>query len=385
MNPIERTIRRVDAFQQQHRVPSFVFAVVKKYGDDTAGSLSVQLTYALFTTIFPLLLLLVTALAIVLANYPAARHAVLHSTFAQFPLVGSQLSSNIHVMKRNSAFGLALGIIGLVYGSTGLAGAGLHTMEQVWNIPGAVRPNYLNRMARSLLFLAVLGIGLAVTTVLSTFGTFGNHNFWLGVASEGLAGVANILLYLVAFRVLTPKQVETRWLLPGCIVAGIVWTVLEALGGYVVGHYLRNDNAVYGTFGTVLGLIAWIYLGAQVTVYAAELNTVVVHRLWPRGMVQPPLTEADQRSIAFQALQNQRRPEQEVVTRVRGRPMGQADYLAAGGRQHDPEAVGTELRLPGPGGAGDGPPPTGNGVGSGGQQPRVAPPGPGEETSAAGG
>jgi len=46
----------------------------------------------------------------------------------------------------------------------------------------------------------------------------------------------------------------------------------------------------------------------QAAVYAAEINVVLVHKLWPRATVQPPLTEADRTSMALQALQNQRRP-----------------------------------------------------------------------------
>ena len=44
----------------------------------------------------------------------------------------------------------------------------------------------------------------------------------------------------------------------------------------------------------------------------ADLNVVLARRLWPRSIVQPPLTEADRASMALQALQNQRRPEQHV-------------------------------------------------------------------------
>ncbi len=345
MNPIERAFRRVDAFQQSHQVPGFAFGIVKKYGNDNAGALAVQLTYALFTTIFPLLLLLETVLALVLSNSPSFRHDVLHSTFGQFPVVGKQLSENLGVMKRNSAFGLVVGLLGLLYGATGLAGVGLYAMEQVWSIPGAIRPGYVTRMARSFVFLVLLGVGVAVTTVLASFGTFGKHDFWLGLVAELLAVVVNVALYAAAFRVLTPKLVQTRQLLPGAMFGGVVWTVLQAVGGYVVGHYLRGDNAVYGMFGTVLALVAWLYVGAQVTLYAAELNTVVAHRLWPRGMVQPPLTEADQRTFALQVTKNQRRPEQEVITRVRGRPMTQAEYLAIG-HQIDPDVVGTERKVP---------------------------------------
>lgn len=345
LNPIERTLRRVDALQQSHRAPGFVFGVMKKYGDDNGGSLAVQLTYSLFVTLFPLLLLLETVLALVLANDPSSQSAVLHSTFGQFPIVGKQLAQNIHVVRRNSAFGIAVGILGLVYGSTGLAGAGLYSMSQIWSIPGAIRPSYVTRLLRSLLFLAVLGLGVLVTTFLASFGTFGRHNFWLGIAAEVVAALANVGLYTAIFRTLTPKQIETKWLVPGAVFGGIVWTILQALGGYVVGHYLRDDNAVYGMFGVVLGLIAWLYLGAQVTLYAAELNTVIARRLWPRGLIQPPLTDADQRALTLQAVINQRRPEQEVITRVRGRPMAQGEFLATG-RVLDPDVVATERRAP---------------------------------------
>jgi uncharacterized BrkB/YihY/UPF0761 family membrane protein len=133
----------------------------------------------MFVTMFPLLLLLVSILGIVLAGNPSDRERVLHSALGQFPIIGQQLGHNIHAIKRSSVFGLVFGIVGLVYGSTGLAQAGLYSMEQIWNIPGAVRPNYITRMIRAGIFLVVLTVGLIVTTALAGFGTFGKHNFWL--------------------------------------------------------------------------------------------------------------------------------------------------------------------------------------------------------------
>jgi uncharacterized BrkB/YihY/UPF0761 family membrane protein len=105
--------------------------------------------------------------------------------------------------------------------------------------------------------------------------------------------------------------VPTRQLVPGAVAGGLAWTVAQALGTYVVGHF-RNTDALYGAFATVLVLLAWISLSVEITVYAAELNVVLARRLWPRSIVQPPLTEADRAVLAAQALQNQRRDDQRV-------------------------------------------------------------------------
>ena len=140
MNVVERTLRRVDAAQQHHVGPGFALGVMKKYGDDYGGNLVVQLTYAMFMTVFPLLLLAVTILGIVLADDPSLRQRVIESAFGQFPVVGQQLAHNIHALKRSSTFGLVVGIVGLTYGTTSLAQAGLFAMAQIWNVPGPSRP-----------------------------------------------------------------------------------------------------------------------------------------------------------------------------------------------------------------------------------------------------
>ncbi len=326
MNPIERVARRVDSFQQGHAPVAFLFAVTKKFGDDNAGTLVSNLAYSAFGAIFPLLLLLVTVLGLILGNSSSARRAVLHSTLSQFPVIGTELTQNIHALQRGSGAALIVSLVMLLWGTTGVAQAGLFTMAQIWNLPGPERPNYIKRVGRSFGFLGVLGLGLIVTTFAAGFGTFGRHNLALGLVGEAAAVAINIGQYFLAFRALTPKSVPTHQLWPGAVIGGIGWTILQAAGGYLIGHDLRNDSAVYGVFGLVLGLLAWIYIGVELSVYAAEVNTVLARRLWPRGLVQPPLTEADQRSMALQATQNQRRPEQHVSVAFSEEPMTQDDF-----------------------------------------------------------
>jgi len=286
--------------------------VVKKYGDDNGGVLVSNLAYSAFIAMFPLLLVLVTVLFYTTTVDPSFKAEVLKAVAKQVPQIGSQLTGNVNVLKRSSTIGLIVGLVGLIWGSTGLAQAGLFTMEQVWNLPGPARPGYVQRLGRAVLFLSLLGGGVIVTTGLTSLPNY-VHNLGLGaeILIEVVTAAFNAGMYIGAFRVLTPKGVPVRKLLPGAITGGILWTALQFFGTYLVRHYARSDT-VYGVFGTVLALIAWIYIAVEVTVYCAEINVVLARRLWPRAMVQPPLTEADRSSMALQALQNQRRPEQHI-------------------------------------------------------------------------
>jgi len=218
----------------------------------------------------------------------------------------------VHQLQKSSVIGLIVGLAALVWGSTGLAQAGLFTMEQVWNLPGPARPGFLPRLARALLFLILLGVVVMATTLLAALSTYGHHALSFVIFVEAVTATANAGMYFIGFRILTPKGVPSRDLAPGAVTAGICWTALQVAGAYLIHHYLHSDS-VYGVFATVLGLVAWLYLAAEITVYCAEINVVLARRLWPRSVIQPPLTEADRASLALQALQNQRREEQQVV------------------------------------------------------------------------
>jgi YihY family inner membrane protein len=311
MNPVERAIRRVDAAQQRHTPTAFLVGLVKKYGDDNGGALVANLAYSAFVSLFPLLLVLVTILGLIASVDASFKTQVLHAVAGQIPLIGQTLTLNVHQLKRSSLIGLVVGLAVVIWGGGRLGQAGLFTMAQVWNLPGPARPGYVQRLGRAGLFLCLQGAGLIVTTLLASLNTYGHKAFGFVILAETVAAAFNAGMFIGTFRVLTPKGVPTGDLLRGAIAGGIGWTALQVAGTYLVHHFLHSDS-VYGVFATVLGLMAWIFIAAQVFVYCAEINVVLARRLWPRAIVQPPLTEADRASMALQALQNQRRPEQHV-------------------------------------------------------------------------
>jgi uncharacterized BrkB/YihY/UPF0761 family membrane protein len=55
----------------------------------------------------------------------------------------------------------------------------------------------------------------------------------VALANLAAAAAVNVGLFLLVFRVLTPRQIPTRQLLVGALVAGVAWQALQAVGGYL--------------------------------------------------------------------------------------------------------------------------------------------------------
>ena len=92
---------------------------------------------------------------------------------------------------------------------------------------------------------------------------------------------------------------------PGAVLAGVAWTGLQMLGGYIVDSKISGAGDVYGLFAVVIGLLSWLYLGAQLTLVATEVNVVLRRRLWPRSFLASPTGPEDERALTLQAQQEE--------------------------------------------------------------------------------
>ncbi len=307
----EVLIRRTDKFQQRHSVLGFPFAVLQKFGNDQAGSKAALIAYYGLFALFPLLMLFATVLGYVLHDNAHVRQDLVDSALGSFPIIGPQLQSHVHTLA-GSALAVVVGSLLLLYGSIGLGLATQSAMNRVWNIPYVRWPPILMRYLRGLAVLVLLALSTIGSTVLTGFATLTSH----GEISTGLLLVGslalNFALIYLAFMVMTAVKFTWRDVVLGVVLATLFWQTLQLVGSWYVGRELRHATEVYGFFGIVIVLLAWIYLGAQFFLLAAEINVVQRYRLWPRSMTQPPLTEADRAVFERLAQMEVRRDEVEV-------------------------------------------------------------------------
>jgi uncharacterized BrkB/YihY/UPF0761 family membrane protein len=297
LEAVQDVMRRVDAVQKEKSFLGFVIGVVKKFGDDQAGYLAALVAYYAFFSIFPLLLVFATILGFVLQGDTKRQAHIINTVQHNFPGLGQSLQIG---QLKGSGLGLVIGLVFSLLAGIGVIQALQYAMDEVWGVPKRKRPNFFISRLRALIMLAVLGVATLAATAVSNlpFGFLGSLLLNIGIA-------------VVAFKVLTVADITWLNVLPGALVAGVALTLLQTFGGLLVRHTLKNASATYGTFAVVIGLLSFIYLGAQIFLYAAEINVVKKKHLWPRSLVDDP-TPGDEKVFTERAKIEERRPDENI-------------------------------------------------------------------------
>jgi membrane protein len=303
-----------DRLQQRNRLLGFGLAVLQKYSDDQGAYLAATITYYGFFAIFPVLLVLTAALSFLLPQHRDLERSVVDSALARFPVIGPELRGGlIH----GSALALGVGLAAAIWSGMGVFLAAQNAMNQLWGVPFNRRPDPLRARGRALLLLLLLGGATLATTILAGLTTAAAEFGALKkIGSLTLSSALNIAVFSGGFRVLTAREVSLRQLRGGAVAAGVLYTVLQSLGGYYVGHVLHRATNTYGTLALVIGLLSWIYLATLITLLAAEANVVTARRLWPRSfsaVVEQPPTRADKRALTQRGKVEERRQDETVL------------------------------------------------------------------------
>ena len=311
---VNRVIAWADRLQRKHGVLGFPYAVVKKYGDDAGGREAALITYYGFLSIFPLLLLGVAVLSRVLASNPDLRERLITAVVPEAlrPTVEHSLAA-----LPTSTLPLVFGLLGLLYSGTGVVFSVYQTLNHVAAVPHRLRAPFLSRYIRVFVMLATLllgGLAVGALTVVAT-ALPGQPGIQRAAAVLGSALVIFAVLLLAA-RLLLVRPAPVRVLWPAAVLGTVVVTLVLTVGAPLLARLVAKAGPVYGSFATVAGMFALLYLVGQGLVYAAEVAAVRYARLWPRAFDLTRPTEADVRALTLLAREQERIPAARVSFRL---------------------------------------------------------------------
>lgn len=297
---------RLDQWQRRHKVVHVPLSVIYKYFDDQGNFLAAQLTYYAFVAIFPLMLLGTSILGYVLEGRPGWQDAILNSALSQFPIIGDELGRPQGL--QGSISGVTVGALAALYGSMGLGQSLQNAQHVAWAVPRNRRPNPLWSRVKTLMLLVTAGLALLAVSILSQVITrTGVLDPWLGEGMAVVTPVANVLVVgaglTALFRLAATGRHSFRRAAPGGYTLAVLWQFLQYIGAVYVERVLVGTSAMTKTFGLVLGLIGFLFIGAVMAVLAMEVNVVVTRRLYPRALLTPftdavDPTHADRRAYA---------------------------------------------------------------------------------------
>jgi uncharacterized BrkB/YihY/UPF0761 family membrane protein len=301
---VTRVIAWADRVQRQHGVFGFPYAVIKKYGDDDGGREAALITYYGFLSLFPLLLLGVAVLSRVLVADPELRQRLITEIVP--PRLQPTIEESVAHLP-TSTVPFVVGLIGLLFSGTGVVFSAYQTLNNVAAVPRRVRAGFFPRYLRVFVMLATLMLGALAVGALTVAATAlpGVPGLARTVAVLGSALVIfGVLLLGARLLLVRPAPFHALW--PGALMGALVVALVLNLGAPLLARFVARAGPVYGSFATVAGVFALLYLVSQALVYSAEVAAVRYGRLWPRALDVNNPAPADFRAYALLAREQER-------------------------------------------------------------------------------
>jgi len=265
-------IRAPEFFGRAYRVLARVFP--------QCSTISQAIAFNLFLAFFPTLLIAVALATTRIGGKTSLLDMI--RDFTHFLPPGSQgILSEFLVNRGPEAWKVAL------VGWSGTLIAGSQVMKLVMQgirlIYGDKQKiGFLHKQLRGLLLLLLTIAPLLAAAILGILGrplrrwialVIGKHSIlqgWWNVFFPAVAIVLAMMALTVIYRVARPREHSFRQVLPGAMLATMLWWLSDVL----FGMYVRRVpySVIYGGLAAVIGLIIWMHLSAIIIFVGAAWN-----------------------------------------------------------------------------------------------------------------
>lgn len=236
--------------------------------------------YAIFS-IFPLLLLITTAIGIILRN-PTKQRAIIDSIAAFMPAGASTIISLIKSIVLSSAISSIVAVLTLIWSATGFLRGLLATVDRI----------HAEKYTRSSLHMRAIGIVIILLSVPALFLTLILASFshsiiqfiplpdvmasMLNVIANqaSLFVIASIAFYLI-LRYVPAERPRRRIAFTSAIITSIGWAAVSYGFAWYLSSGLAHFSVVYGSIGVVIALMLYLYLMNLILLIGAQLNALL--------------------------------------------------------------------------------------------------------------
>lgn len=257
----------------------------KGFGQDNVTKLSGSLAYYTVFSMGPLLVVIISLCGIFLG-----REAAEGTIFTQLDgFVGHDSALQLQQIIKNASIGgkghiaATIGIITLLIGATTVFGDIQDSINRIWGLKAKPKKGWLKMIQnRFLSFSVIISLGFLLLVSLGISAIVEAISNRLKAAYPDVTVVVfyiiNIILTLiittvifaVIFKVLPDAKIKWRDVIAGAIATSILFM----LGKFGISFYISKANVgtTYGTAGSLVILLLWVYYSAIILYFGAEFT-----------------------------------------------------------------------------------------------------------------
>ncbi|MBI4853110.1 MAG: YihY/virulence factor BrkB family protein [Acidobacteria bacterium] len=254
----------------------------KKSDLDNCSGLAKEVAYSFILSFFPVLVAII-ALFFIWGNATQSITEILTTLNRMMPTESYRIVENyIQSMKLDSSSKLFwFSLIGAIWGASGIMGTLQSAFNKIYKIQS--KRSFLTQQLMAIFLVFVTGIPMVISTIITIFGEqleklmverYGLDYLWQYVWSwlRWLIVILTVLsMAILLYRVGTEKKQKWREVLPGAILATVLWLIATLLFNFYVQRF-GSYNQVYGSLGAVIVLLIWMFLTSYALLYGAEFN-----------------------------------------------------------------------------------------------------------------
>jgi membrane protein len=258
------------------------FAVAfRRLGEERGFEAAASMSFYAVFAMFPLLLLLVAVSGGMLST-PDARERFLDAVLRFIPVSRDFVRQNVVAVVRSRGAVGGIGVVGLAWASSSAFGALVRNLNRAW--PGAGRRNLLGERLISLAMVAAL-VALAVLFLVAKALLVLPGNWETAqrvsatlidlVPSQALLWGFMLAVLTMLYRWLPRTLVLWREALAGAAVCSLALWGATALFTRFLASGLVSYNLVYGSLGTLIALLSWVYIACALLLCGAHVAAAI--------------------------------------------------------------------------------------------------------------
>jgi len=244
------------------------------------GNRAAELAFWFLLGFFPMLLC-VTSIVSMIGSAPGSQGTLMKYVAEVLPPTASELVGQV-LAQTTGGGRIWLSLLFALWSSSSATAGLIDTLNAIYDLKES-RPWWKSHLLAVVLAIA-LGVLLTAALIIVVYGPELLHQFVPGlgafyfwkIAQWPAAALLLILALLCLYR-FAPNVVQERkwkWLLPGTIIAAVIWVAVSVLFKLYVRHF-SDFGLLYGSLGTLIILMFWFYLSGIAILVGAEINATL--------------------------------------------------------------------------------------------------------------